>query len=71
MHIPDPIERMEARIEDLLDEQLQGVPDGKIRCYGCKEVVGIDAVESLSDRPDAPAYCFKCVADYYARKDQT
>ena len=59
--LPDPIERMDARIEDLVHEQFAGVPIGKIRCYGCKKIVAVTDVDAADGLPDSPAYCFECL----------
>ena len=64
-YVPDPIERMEARIEELIDEQCSGLPVGMIRCYDCGAVLPIDDAHAASDRPDAPAVCVKCVERRY------
>ena len=65
MYIPDPIERMEANIDDLIFEQLSGVPDGMIRCFDCKALVPLDSVESADAGPDAPAVCSACMDKRY------
>lgn len=59
--LPDPIELMDVRIEDLAYEQFVGVPIGKIRCYGCKRIVSVFAVATADSRPDSPAYCEQCL----------
>ena len=63
--LPDPIERMEMRIDDLIFDQCLGVPDGCIRCFDCKQVVSIDEIESVDARPDSPAICFQCLNKRY------
>ena len=65
--LPDPIERMEARIDELIFEQFAGVPNGQIRCHGCKKLVPVDQVDSVSPRPDAAAYCWECLDDVYPK----
>src|SRR5262245_39392084 len=64
--LPDPIERMEARIDELVDAQFSGVPDGFIRCYGCRCIIPIDEVNTASANPDSPAYCFECLICFAA-----
>ncbi len=61
MYLPDPIERMEARIDELIFKQTAGCPDGMLRCYDCGELIRADDSHAASDRPDAPAVCNKCV----------
>lgn len=58
--LPDPVELMEMRIDELAHEQFAGVPDGCIRCYGCKQIVFSSTVAALFGHPDAPAYCDEC-----------
>jgi hypothetical protein len=58
--IPDPIELMESRIDTLIVEQCDGVPEGYIKCYGCKKIVPINETVAASARPDAPAICGDC-----------
>lgn len=63
--LPDPIERLESRIEELCDLQFSGIPIGMIRCYDCQEIVPLSIVEPASDRPDAPAVCSFCLEKRY------
>ena len=57
MYIPDPIERMEARIEsqiDLVDA------DGNYPCCYCGKRVPVGELIAISTSPDAPGMCFDC-----------
>lgn len=60
-YLPDPIERMEANIEDLIEEQFAGVPDGHVRCIECKMIVPNGSAFSANERPDAPLICVDCL----------
>lgn len=59
--LSDPIERMEARIDDLCFEQFAGVPDGQVRCIDCKRLVDMNQAFSASANPDAPLVCVECL----------
>jgi hypothetical protein len=59
--LPDPIERMNARIDDLCFEQFAGVPDGQVRCIECKQLVPISEAHTASPNPDAPLVCVNCL----------
>ena len=59
--LPDPIERMESRAEDIAWEQCAGLPHDKIRCIDCKQVVSINDVTSCNANPDSPAICYECL----------
>lgn len=59
--LPDPIERMDARIEDLCFEQFAGVPDGQCRCIECKQLKPVEHCHTANANPDAPLVCVDCL----------
>ena len=60
MYITDPIERMENRIDELIEDQCAGLPPDQMRCYDCRKVFHIDGLEPSAERPDSPAICAFC-----------
>lgn len=61
--IPDPIERMESRMDDLVFEWnvLQcDVPQGSFRCPSCKKVFDYEPIQ-VTSHPDSPASCYDCL----------
>lgn len=65
MYIPDPIERMEARIDDLAfewDVTQKGVPAGSFRCPYCKNIFDYEPIQATSS-PDSPAMCYDCLPE--------
>jgi hypothetical protein len=65
MYIPDPVERMDARIEDLADEFIEaqhGVPVGLVRCPYCREIRDYELI-SVGPSPDSAACCYECLPD--------
>ncbi len=57
MYIPDPIERMESRIEsqtDLVDS------DGNYPCCYCGKKTPVENLITISPRPDASGMCLDC-----------
>jgi len=59
-HIPDPIERMELNIENMIDRV---GPDGK--CMGCNKIVGWDNLYAINAHPDSPAACWNCCVEHW------
>jgi len=60
--VPDPVQRMMSRIDDLAHEYLeaqQGVPEGFERCPYCRKIV--DDLIQVSAAPDSAACCFDCL----------
>lgn len=53
MHIPDPVELMEARIERMVDSYEEGV------CMGCGKKVDYELV-CPSPAGDGPLLCAEC-----------
>lgn len=62
MYIPDPIERMESRIEDMADDVFGGLPIGQARCPGCKKVMSDNDLITVSPAPDSPVCCYDCLS---------
>ncbi|MGI9306304.1 MAG: hypothetical protein ACR2P5_03265 [Gammaproteobacteria bacterium] len=65
MYIPDPVELMEARQEQLMDEweaAQQDVPENSFRCPYCGNVSKGELI-SLSADPSAPVMCYDCLPD--------
>ena len=65
MYVPDPIELMESRIEDLAFEweaAQQDVPAGSFRCPYCKEVRNYEPIQ-VSPSPYSAACCYECLPD--------
>jgi len=63
--IPDPIELMESRIEDLAfewNQAQQDVPSGLHRCPYCSKDFSYEPI-ALSSRPDSPVVCYECLPD--------
>jgi hypothetical protein len=58
--LPDPIERMESRIDDIAFDSTAGLPSGKCRCYECGAVVPIESVETADGTPWSPPICQDC-----------
>lgn len=52
-YIPDPVERMEARIDRWASEYKEG------HCQGCGKNVGEDCLD-CGPLGDGPALCFDC-----------
>ncbi len=62
--IPDPIELLEARTEDLCREfgdAQEGVPEGSYRCPGCGAIFTYEPI-SCSSSPTAPVSCYDCLS---------
>jgi len=57
MHIPDPIERGEARAESWY---FDNVKDGKFYCDACKEWIELSHGVMMSADPYCPPSCPKC-----------
>ena len=55
MHIPDPIELMESRIDRLADDYVD-----EHTCMGCKKKVDYQLI-CMSPMGDGPALCVECV----------
>ncbi len=65
MCVPDPVELMNARIEDLIyefDRLQKGVPEGKFVCPGCKKICDGEPIE-VSPSPYSPVCCYDCLPD--------
>ena len=63
MYIPDPVELMDAREEDLAHEwdiAQRDVPDGSFRCPYCSRVFAYEPI-AVDGRPDAPVMCYDCL----------
>ncbi len=62
---PDPIERLEARQEELMwqwDEAQHDVPEGQYRCPYCSRLFSYEPI-SVSGALDAPVMCYECLPD--------
>ena len=57
MIIPDPIERMDARIERQMDK----IVGDKIPCCGCGKLTPFSDCHPWGPMPDAPPVCGKCL----------
>lgn len=65
MHIPDPVELMEAREERLAwewDQAQKGVPEGSYKCPNCGNIFSYEPIQVCS-RPDSPVSCFECLPE--------
>lgn len=63
MMIPDPIELMEAREEQLVwewDVTQRDVPKGHFRCPYCNNVFDYEPIQSGAS-PDSPVMCYDCL----------
>lgn len=63
MYIPDPIELMEMRADELAfkwDELQKDVPKGRFRCPFCKETFDYDPIQS-GPSPDSSSCCYNCL----------
>lgn len=61
-YIPDPIELMESRQEDLMyewDKAQKDVPKGSYRCPYCKKIFDYEPIQ-FNARPDSPVGCADC-----------
>lgn len=58
MHIPDPIEQMESRIERAIESQVVG---DKIRCCECGDLYHPADVMCATSDPGSPAICLLCL----------
>jgi len=64
MYIPDPIERMESRIDRLAfewNELQRDVPAGSFRCPDCKQIRSGEPIQA-SPHPDSSATCYECLS---------
>ncbi len=65
MNVPDPIERMNSRIDSMAEEYFalqKGVPDGHERCPACKKIVDYELI-AASPSPDAWGVCYECLPE--------
>jgi len=53
-YIPDPIEIMNAKIDNMIHEYKEGC------CMGCGKNVGEENLVLATPSPDSPAVCFEC-----------
>lgn len=63
--IPDPIELMTARQEELIDQWNEAqwdVPQGQFRCPYCRALFDYDPI-AISDAPDTAVMCYNCLPD--------
>lgn len=63
--IPDLLENMNSRIDDLIFEwecNQKNVPEGYFKCPYCKNIFDYSPI-SISDRPDSAICCYDCLPD--------
>ena len=63
MYIPDPIELMESRQEDLMwewEEKQKRVPEGSFRCPYCLNIFSYEPIQ-CGGSPDSPFTCYDCL----------
>lgn len=63
--IPDPIEIMEARQEELMHNWIiaqKNVPEGSFRCPYCNKINSYEPIQSGAS-PDSPIMCYDCLPD--------
>ena len=68
--IPDPIEQMDERMEELAWEWAhaqEGVGPDQFRCPYCKKVCKGEPIQA-NERPDSPFMCYDCLPDDMKRK---
>ena len=61
--IPDPIELMNSRINDLIFEwesNQKGVSEGFYKCPYCKDLFNYEPIQ-VSSRPDSTVCCYECL----------
>ena len=63
MTIPDPVERMESRIENNIDrwDAMQKDDGFRYNCMCCGRGIDYEPI-SVSPRPDAAAVCYECLS---------
>lgn len=63
--LPDPIERMEANIERMMDElDVSGDPYNlQFTCPNCKKRAKFSDAQTLDERPDSMIWCSECFWD--------
>lgn len=65
MYIPDPIELMESRIENLIyewDKAQKDIPPGSFSCPYCSSVNDYEPIQA-GPSPDSAACCYECLSD--------
>ncbi len=65
-YIPDPIEIMDARIDDLAFEwelMQKNVPKGCFKCPFCLKIFDYDPIQ-VSYNPDSPVSCYECLPEH-------
>lgn len=62
--LPDIIERGEARASAAHAEATAGIPAGKYRCPGCKQVRDAEDMHAMSADPYASPGCGACLEDF-------
>lgn len=60
-YLPDPIELMERRIDDLAYEADYDLATDTMLCGNCKRRVPASQLCPASPHPDAPAWCDECL----------
>lgn len=63
--VPDPIERMEARQDELTynwEVAQKNVPQGSFRCPYCGNIHSYEPIQS-GPSPDSPVMCYDCLPD--------
>lgn len=65
MYIPDPVELMCSRIDNLVFEWekfQQDVPSGSFRCPYCREIRNYNPIQ-VGPSPDSAVCCYECLPD--------
>ena len=57
--LPDPVELMEARQENLMEELQRGIPEGFFKCPQCNIIYEGEPLQ-VSPSPDSPLSCMDC-----------
>lgn len=68
--IPDPIERMEAQQEHLMNEwnrAQKNVPESLYRCPYCSRLFAYEPI-ALDSHPASPVMCYHCLPDEVKRR---
>ena len=63
MYIPDPEELMEAQMEQLEDQ----VINGKIACSCCGEMHPVEDMVASGPSPTSPPICQNCLSEFITR----
>lgn len=65
MHLPDPIEQLEARQERQAERAEYDDATGTMLCSDCENRFPVSELSPIDARPDAPFVCECCLDVHY------